>query len=124
MYVSPSISLAGPAEQCGSSGKEQLDITAQSLAFNTSCLVAFAGQPATITFDNKDVGTQHDVSIYPSSTETTPDKALLYTFAKANSGGTTTYPVPALDQGSYFFQCDFHPTTMTGTFVAVNAKGG
>jgi len=25
--------------------------------------------------------------------------------------------VPALDAGTYFFRCDVHPTTMTGTFV-------
>jgi plastocyanin len=121
---SPTMSLAsssGPA--CGSSGKELLDITAESLAFNTNCLVAFAGQAATITFDNKDTGTQHDVSIYPSPDELTPDKALLFTGDKPNSGGTSTYPVPPIDPGSYYFQCDFHPTTMTGTFVALK-KGG
>jgi plastocyanin len=26
------------------------------------------------------------------------------------------YQVPALEQGTYFFRCDVHPT-MTGTFV-------
>jgi hypothetical protein len=28
-----------------------------------------------------------------------------------------TYEVPALDAGTYFFRCDVHPTTMTGTFL-------
>jgi plastocyanin len=37
---------------------------------------------------------------------------------------TQTYSVDvSLDPGEYFFQCDVHPTEMTGTFVAVKAKG-
>jgi plastocyanin len=121
----PTISAAtGGGGECGADGKVQLDISAQSSTFDTNCLVAEAGKPSTITFDNLDVGTQHDVSIYPSSTETTQDKAIVYSGGSPNSGGTSTYPVPALDPGDYYFHCDFHPLTMTGTFVAFKAKGG
>ena len=37
--------------------------------------------------------------------------------AHATGPATTTYSVPALKSGTYYFQCDVHPTTMNGTFV-------
>jgi plastocyanin len=41
------------------------------------------------------------------------------TNAQVPGGSSQTYDVEALDPGKYFFRCDFHPTTMTGTFVVV-----
>ena len=41
-------------------------------------------------------------------------------FPRGADDSPALYPdrAPALDAGAYFFRCDVHPTTMTGTFVA------
>jgi hypothetical protein len=116
----PSFGPVGNAA-CGKDGKILLDVTAQSLTFQPTCLVAPADKPFTVTLDNKDTGTQHDVSIYPSADQLTQDDALLYSFGDPNPPGPTTdnYDSGPLPAGTYFFQCDYHPTTMTGTFAVV-----
>jgi plastocyanin len=53
------------------------------------------------------------VSIYTDSSAT----AALFTGEMVTGPGTVTYEVDALEPGTYFFRCDVHPTTMTGTFV-------
>jgi plastocyanin len=117
--ITPSFGPSGNAA-CGKDGKVVLDVTAQSLAFLPTCLVAPADKAFTITMDNKDT-VQHDVSIYPSPDKLTPDDAVLYSFGDPNPAGptTVTYPSDALPAGTYYFQCDFHPTTMNGTFAVV-----
>ena len=115
---SPSLTVSqGPAggATCGNDGKVVLDLVAQGLAFDTNCLVAAAGAPFTISLDNKDT-IPHNVAIYTDSAATDA----LFT-GDPDAGGTTNYDVKPLDAGTYFFRCDFHPTTMTGTFVVVKA---
>ena len=74
-----------------------------------------AGTTFTIAFDNKDA-TIHNVDIYTSQGGSH--------LAGANGASdvvsgpaSTTYNVPALQAGTYYFQCDIHPTQMFGTFV-------
>ncbi len=114
---SPSLTVSqGPpaGAECGNDGKVALDLVAQGLAFDTNCLVATAGAPFTISLDNKDP-IPHNVAIYTDSAATDA----LFT-GDPDNGGVTTYEVkPPLDAGTFFFRCDFHPTTMTGTFVVL-----
>jgi nitrite reductase (NO-forming) len=90
-----------------------LTIGSEQMAFTTDCLAAPADTQFTIAFDNQDLGVPHNVSIYRDDSAgdalfigdliTGPDKI--------------TYKVSALPAGTYYFQCDVHPTTMSGTFV-------
>jgi len=116
----PSFGPSGNAT-CGKTGKILLSVVAQSLTFQPTCMVAAADKPFTITMDNKDSGTQHDVSLYPSADKLTPNDALLYSLGDPNPPGpsTVTYKSDALPAGTYYFQCDYHPTTMNGTFAVV-----
>ena len=41
----------------------------------------------------------------------------LYDDVDATGVKTTTYQVSALKPGTYYFQCDIHPTAMFGTFI-------
>jgi plastocyanin len=116
----PTVSLApaGNAE-CGADGKIQLDIVAKGIAFDTNCLVAPANEPFEINFDNQDAGVPHNVSGYVEA-----GGATLWQEAPFPGVDQVVYKVDALDPGTYFFQCDVHPTTMTGTLAVVETKGG
>lgn len=100
------------AATCTPSGTS-LQISAQNIKFDKSCLAAPANQAFTITFTNQDAGVPHDVAIYTNSSATT----VLFKGAVVTGPTTTTYHVPALKAGTYYFRCDIHPTQMTGTFV-------
>ena len=100
--------------QCAPSGTS-LSITAQNIKFSTDCLAAPANQDFTLTFDNKDAGVPHNVDIYDKQGGThigggTPTDLL-------TGVNSTTYKVSGLKAGTYFFQCDVHPTAMFGTFI-------
>ncbi len=110
MSMPPSGPAAGAA--CSPSGTS-LKISAHNSAFDANCLAAPAGTPFTIAFDNQDASIPHNVAIYTDEAATTN----LFTGDVVTGPKKVTYKVAALDAGTYFFRCDIHPTTMTGTFV-------
>ena len=103
-----------PAE-CEPEG-DTLTIAAQGLEFDKDCLAVIAGQPYTIEFDNQEA-VPHNVNVYTDDTATEP------VLQEPNEGtitgpSQTTYQGDPIEEpGELFFQCDVHPTTMTGTFV-------
>lgn len=110
----PSV-IPSAAGTCSPTGSTKLSIVAVGTAFDLSCLAVAAGKPFTVTLVNEDPFA-HDLSIYPSATELT--NPLFSSLTDPNAGSSsTTYKIPALEPGTYFFQCDFHPTSMTGTFI-------
>jgi plastocyanin len=86
-------------------------VTAQGLAFDTNTITIPADTPAKLTFDNKDAGTQHNIAIYQSEADLTNP---LFRGEVVTGPTTTTYDIPALKPGTYYFHCDVHPT-MNGT---------
>jgi plastocyanin len=100
----------GPSGPPGAPG--ELKITAQNVKFDVSKLNAPAGAPFKIVFDNKDAGTPHDVDILDASGKKVFD-------GKDFPGPKVeTYDVPALDAGTYKFECSIHPALMNGELVA------
>ena len=105
---------------CESEGTD-LVITAQALAFDTDCLAAPFGEPFTIEFDNRDAGVPHNVAIYTDQSATD----VIFQEPPFPGPETVTYePGPIEEEGNFFFRCDVHPTTMTGTFVVAAAGEG
>jgi plastocyanin len=97
-----------------------VSIVAVGIAFDTPCVNVPAGEPITIAFDNQDAATQHNLQIYPSADQVSADAAL--TQNEVITGpATTEYQVPALDAGTYYFQCDIHPN-MNGAWNVI--EGG
>ena len=97
---------------------------AAGTGFDQDCLAVEVGQPYTIEFDNQDSGQIHNVNVYPDESST---EALLIPPGEGGITGpdSTTYEgEPIEEPGNLFFKCDFHASTMTGTFVVAEAQGG
>jgi cytochrome c oxidase subunit II len=95
----------------------ELTVAAKSLKWDQGTLTVPAGSTVKLTVDNQDNAIPHNFSLYASQQAATSG-------AKAIAGTKPTAgPVQesllfnAPEAGTYFFRCDVHPTTMTGTFV-------
>lgn len=115
------ISVAPPdgGGECGADGKILLDIVAEGVAWNPTCLVAPAGEAFTVNVDNQDAGIAHNFHLFVEEGGESIDMTALEPGVVQQ-----TLDVDSLDAGSYFFVCDAHSTTMIGTLAAVKAKGG
>jgi plastocyanin len=99
-------------EAAGQSPQTALTVEAKSLKFNTKTIVVPADTSVTITFDNEDGGTLHNMAFYP-------DKEAKDAFFKGDliSGkATKEYTFTTPDAGVYYFRCDAHPD-MNGAFI-------
>ena len=94
---------------------------AASKGFSTDVLQVPAGVPIDLEFDNQDPATGHNVQIFDGPDDTA---ASLFDGEVITGPAKTTYKVPALPDGEYFFHCKIHPTTMTGTITATKGAGG
>jgi plastocyanin len=84
------------------------------MAFNTQTMRVPAGASVSIGFENRDAGIPHNFSLYTDASATTP----IFKGEAINGPGTIVYKFTAPTQpGTYFFRCDVHPTTMTGSFI-------
>jgi plastocyanin len=80
-----------------------------------------ANKPIDLEFDNQDPSVGHNVQIFDG-----PDDSAASLFqGEVITGPTqTTYHVPPLSEGEFFFHCEIHPATMTGTITAAKGAGG
>jgi plastocyanin len=81
-----------------------------------------AGKPVDLEFDNQEQGVQHNVVIYAKDPATVTGQTPLFTGAPTTGPVKTTYAVKPLQEGTYPFICEFHPTTMKGQITVT--KGG
>ncbi|MGI8615857.1 MAG: cupredoxin domain-containing protein [Actinomycetota bacterium] len=113
------------AEGCGEDSEPVLQIVAEGTAFDPNCLVAPAGEPFTIEFDNRDpvdATGPHNIAVAVDEASVATDP--IFTGDLVNGPDTAPYQVPAIpDEGSYFFRCDVHPI-MTGTLAVVAGGSG
>jgi plastocyanin len=91
-------------------GGTALTVTAQNIAFDTDTIELPADTESTITFVNEDT-VEHNIAIY---TDDTLSENLFR--GDLIAAETIDYPIPPLDAGEYYFQCDVHPQ-MNGTVV-------
>jgi plastocyanin len=99
-----------PAPSAGPPG--QISIVAQNIKFDVTTLSAPADKPFTISFDNKDAGTPHDVDILDAS------GAKVFDGKDFPGPKVMVYDVPALPAGTYKFECSIHPSLMIGELTA------
>lgn len=114
-------SLGAGGEGGGEGGgpAEAIRVVAINLAFQQTALTVPAGEPFQIVLDNQDPGVQHNIEVFPGEDfSATP----LFSGELITGPSKITYEVPALDPGTYAFNCLVHPT-MTGTIEAVEGGG-
>jgi len=110
--------MTGTIEAGTGGGAESVSVTAEGIKFDTKEITLPAGQETKIAFDNRDAGTPHNIAIYSDPSKSTA----VFQGEIVTGPTTTTYTVPPLQPGTYYFQCDVHPA-MSGTLV-VSAGGG
>ena len=94
---------------------------AASEGFSTDALEVEADVPIDLEFDNQDPSVGHNVQIFDGSDASA---ASLFQGEVITGPAKTTYHVPPLSEGEFFFHCEVHPTTMTGTITAAKGAGG
>jgi hypothetical protein len=114
---SPSLTVsqgpAGGGSTCGADKTVLLDQAAEGVSFTESCLVAAPGA-FTVNFDNKAAGIPHNFEVLDKE----GGKVIKGTPV---APGPTKQTLPLdLKAGSYYFQCQIHPTTMFGTLAVVD----
>jgi plastocyanin len=94
-------------------GETVLQLRAANLLFDKRTLSATANSPVTIQFDNADARVLHNFALYNNSSATQK----IFGGDLTTGPIVTTYKFTAPAAGTYFFRCDVHPDTMTGSFV-------
>lgn len=104
---------AGPTGGGGGGGQAPTTtVVSQNMAFDTQTIVLPADTEATITLDNRDVGVPHNIAIYRDSSLAEQ----LFNGELITGPATTTYTIPPLPAGEYYFLCIVHPN-MNGTVI-------
>jgi cytochrome c oxidase subunit II len=97
-------------------GGDPRSIAAKDVAFNKDCLAGPVDRPFQVKFDNQEA-VPHNVAFFEGSDATAP-RILPRSETPVFPGPqTTTYRLPALKAGTYFFHCDAHATAMQGKLV-------
>lgn len=89
------------------------EITGKNIQFDKAELTFPAGEEVRLAFHNEDEGIPHNVAVYESDAAQND----LFVGEIFNGTETKTYEIGPLEAGTYFFQCDVHPDSMTGTLT-------
>jgi plastocyanin len=119
--------VAAPLEEEGEGGGPGGEVVvaiaapegAATTGFSTDALSVPSDVPFTLAFDNADPAVPHNVVIYDGPDAEAPQ---LFRGEIITGPATVDYAVEPLAEGEFFFNCEVHPTTMTGTMTA--APGG
>src|SRR5918999_278202 len=95
-------------------GPVAVRLVARSLAFDKRSINASPGSEVTVTLDNQDPGALHNVAFYNNN----PASQRIAVGELFAGPGTRDLKFTAPSApGNYFFRCDAHTDTMTGSFV-------
>ncbi len=103
-----------PPDQPDEAPSTELSIVAQGTAWNKARLSAVAAAPLTLTVDNRDAGTVHNIHFFVGAEPGGEDVAQ----TELETGPVIqTLNFGPLDAGEYFYVCDVH-TNMEGVLTA------
>jgi cytochrome c oxidase subunit 2 len=98
-------------------GAQQFSIVGENIAFDLDEIVVEGDRQVAISFDNRDAGVLHNWALYESEEAAAGAGGLIAGSTIQPGPVVQTIPFDPPDPGSYFYRCDVHPTTMTGTLV-------
>ncbi len=108
----PEANSASPQDSSGSGASagcvEGLAISATDTTFDKECLAAPADEAFEVTFNNKDAF-GHSFSVYEKEGGEEITRGEIFSGPKELAN-----KIPALNAGTYHFQCDVHPFVMQG----------
>ncbi len=110
----PSVGAEQPTPVAGA---QEFTIIGENILFDIEEIEAEADRQVVITFDNRDAAVPHNWAVYESEEAATSGGAPIAGSPIENGPLTQTIAFDAPEPGTYFFRCDVHPTTMTGTLV-------
>jgi plastocyanin len=109
---------AAAEEQAGGGGTPggpvTVTVVAQNIQFDRRTITATAGAQMTVTLDNRDAGVPHNIAFYTNRSASSPIN--VGELFPGPGTRVSTFNAPSTP-GNYFFHCDAHPDTMTGTFT-------
>jgi plastocyanin len=94
-------------------GPVAVRVVAKELKFDKRSLAASPGASVTITLDNQDAGVIHNLAVYTNNRAT--QSIVVGPLAAGPIVEDIKFTAPSAP-GNYFYRCDAHPDTMTGTF--------
>jgi hypothetical protein len=112
-----STGVTPPAPTTCSPKGTTLHLVAKKISFDVRCLAAPAHKALRISFDNQDAGIAHSFHILTASPMVDPNARTLFLGKVVTGPASADYNVRPLPPGTYYFQCDIHPTLMNGTFI-------
>jgi plastocyanin len=101
------------AEEGAAGGPTTITLVAQNQKWDKSSVSAGADAPVTVIMDNRDPGVLHNVAFYTNRSAT--QKIFGSELVAGPIQQTSSFTAPPAP-GSYFFRCDVHPDTMSGSF--------
>ena len=110
--LTPPPSGAASGSPAASGNPDVVQISALGVKYEQTSLTAPADTPFQVSFENKDAGVPHNVSLHLGDV----NGAELFKGEVFPGVATRVYNVQALSAGSYAFVCTVHPT-MTGTLT-------
>jgi len=102
-----------PTATTTAGGAVTVNIAADNIAFDTSTITVPAGATVTMVFNNQDDGIPHNVAVYDSPLRS--EAIFVGEIITGPAETTYTFTAPS-EPGTYYFQCDVHPS-MNGDFV-------
>ena len=115
-HVSPAATAT--AAGTAAAGAQQLEVTARGIAFDKASLQVAASQPFTIRLKN-DAQVTHNLHIY---TKKDGDSIAVTQPDRVPAGSTGVLSATIAQAGDYYFQCDIHPSAMTGKITVGAAQ--
>jgi plastocyanin len=92
---------------CAALPPEPVTVVAENIAFTPTTIQLSAGQTFPLTFENRDDGVPHGLSLQTRTSGVQPTD--LWTWEIQTGPSRSEYDIPALAAGPYLLMCPVHP---------------